>query len=130
MNQGKGARTVYVHPALLGLDRTVLLHFVYTVAQRRLDCFVQCFAEIVYVARVRTTRNGFHDDMSMSKPREPGRNAPFSTKSFSPAPSPSPLAGSHPMTEDDTTDGGGVGRNDKANTGCAEDRDVGGEKRW
>ena len=128
--QSREAHTVYVHPALLSLDRAILLHFVHAVAQCRLDRLVQHFAEIVCAEEIRTTRNMLHGVMNVSKSQGPTWNAPLSTKSFSPAPSPSPLAGSHPITEDETTDGGGVGRNDNANTGCAEDKDVGGVKRW
>ena len=57
-------------------------------------------------------------------------NVPFSTKSFNPAPSPSPLAGSQPRIVDDSIEGGGLARNDSAKTGVVEDSAVGGVKRW
>lgn len=57
------------------------------------------------------------------------RDAPFSTKSFSPASSPAPAAGSHPMTAQDRTEGGESGRYESAKTGAEADMLVGAGKR-
>ena len=54
-------------------------------------------------------------------------HAPFSTKSFRPAPS---TAGSQPTTAADRMDGGGAERKESAKMGAEAESDVGGVKRW